>query len=76
MIIRNMKNVAAEIASNRRSAIAESKRFAVRSLTKAGTVSKSADHPLNMVNSEEEATSRMAELVSMNPGRKFVVVAL
>ena len=74
--IRNMQTTARQIYANRAANSAASKKFAVRSLTKAGKASKATDHPMNLVSSLEAAETRKVALESMNPGKQFVVVEL
>jgi len=74
--IRNMNTVARELSAGRAAAKKAAKSFAVRSLTKAGTVSKVADSPMNLTDTLEQAEARKAMMEKMNPGRSFVIVKI
>jgi hypothetical protein len=56
------------------------KRFMVRALTKAGTVTRLAttasDWQLNAFSEMGPARERQAELEKLNPGKKFVIVSV
>jgi hypothetical protein len=56
------------------------KRFMVRAITKAGTITRMAvtasDWQLNAFRELEKAKERVAALEAMNPGKKFTIVPI
>jgi hypothetical protein len=63
------------LSQNRSKAAIAANAFAVRSVNKDGSISKSADTSFTVAATEEEAESIKTRMEGLNPGRKFVVVS-
>lgn len=58
-----------------RSALESTANFAVKGVNKDGSLSKMAPSNFDLCETQEAADARCAELMRMNPGRTFRVVA-
>jgi hypothetical protein len=75
-----MNNINNTAQAARRERLQAAKKFLVRSLTKSGSISKSAPTAiqlqLNAFASEQQAVARLAALEVLNPTRRFTIVSL